>query len=455
MKIKFKKLIKNSTILSLPGIISIFISLLSIPIHLNYAGAESYGNYMIFHFILMISLNFNFGIGKSTVISVNNYPKKNEEINFSAINYTKNISIVIFAVFISMFFLRETFFYNYTKYFNIVSYFFFGSIITIFFVTLEGILQGNQKFRYISIFNLSFFSLSISVPSILLAYNYNLTLENLILISMLIKLLSILMMFLIIKKNNLIKKSKSQILFNNLKKNSKWITLNSILIQFYDLFDKYLIKFFLGSVAVATYSIPQQLTGKLSIVSKSFSAFLLPNLSKKKIDNQSLDFSLQVFMKIIPVIIFFIIPFYPLILEFWLGNSFNTTINNLTKIFSISVIFSCASHLLVTRFEATKTLNQNLKIEFFLMPFFLYSLYHLTSLNYSLLIISLLILTKEVILFFLRLNILNQKIQKVNSYYLYSILFLIMLYLSFVNSKLYFIFLLLLILNIFFRNDRK
>ncbi len=451
MKIKFKQLIKNSAILSLPGIFSIFISLLSIPIHLNYAGAESYGNYMIFHFILMISLNFNFGIGKSTVVSVNNYPKKSEEINFSAISYTKNISIIFCIFFVLIFFLRESFSYNYAKYFNILSYFFFGSIITIFFVTLEGILQGKRKFRYISIFNLSFFSLSISVPSILLAYNYNLTLENLILISMLIKLLSVLMMFAIIKKNNLIKKSKNQILFNNLKKNSRWITLNSILIQFYDLFDKYLIKFFLGPVAVATYSIPQQLTGKLSVISKSFSAFLLPNLSKRKIDNQSLDFSLQVFMKIIPVIIFLIIPFYPFILEFWLGNSFNTTINNLTKIFSISVIFSCASHLLVTRFEATKTLNQNLKIEFFLMPFFLYSLYHLTSLKYSLLIISLLILIKEVILFFLRLNILNQRIQKVNHYYLYSILFLVMLYLSFINSNFYFLFLLLLILNLFKR----
>ena len=142
MKIKFKQLIKNSAILSLPGVISIFISLLSIPIHLNYAGAESYGNYMIFHFILMISLNFNFGIGKSTVVSVNNYPKKSKEINFSAINYTKNISIIILTVFILFFFLRETFFSNYTKYFNIILYFFFGSIITIFFVTLEGILQG-------------------------------------------------------------------------------------------------------------------------------------------------------------------------------------------------------------------------------------------------------------------------------------------------------------------------
>ena len=85
-------------------------------------------------------------------------------------------------------------------------------------------------------------------------------------------------MFFIIYNDNLIKFSKTKILMNNLKKNSKWITLNSLLVQFYDLFDKYLIKIFLGPIAVATYSIPQQLTGKLSIISKSFSAFLLPNL---------------------------------------------------------------------------------------------------------------------------------------------------------------------------------
>ena len=51
-------------------------------------------------------------------------------------------------------------------------------------------------------------------------------------------------MFFIIKNYDLIEKSKSRFLLKNLKNNSKWITLNSILIQFYDLFDKYLIKFF-------------------------------------------------------------------------------------------------------------------------------------------------------------------------------------------------------------------
>ena len=100
MNIIFKDFIKSTTILSAPGFISIFISLLSIPIHLNYAGPESFGNYLIFHFILMISINLNFGIGKSTTISINNYPKKKREISFKAIAYTINISLVIFLIFI-------------------------------------------------------------------------------------------------------------------------------------------------------------------------------------------------------------------------------------------------------------------------------------------------------------------------------------------------------------------
>ena len=79
-KMRFKNLIRNSTVLSTPGIISIFISLLSIPIHLNYAGPENYGNYIIFHFILMFSINLNFGIGKSTVISINNIPNKKKKL---------------------------------------------------------------------------------------------------------------------------------------------------------------------------------------------------------------------------------------------------------------------------------------------------------------------------------------------------------------------------------------
>ena len=34
----------------------------------------------------------------------------------------------------------------------------FGSIISIFFISLEGILQGNRKFKLLSIFNLLFYN---------------------------------------------------------------------------------------------------------------------------------------------------------------------------------------------------------------------------------------------------------------------------------------------------------
>ena len=453
MKIKFKNLIKSSSILSIPGFISIFISLLSIPIHLNYAGPENYGNYLIFHFILMISINLNFGIGKSVVISINNFTKKSKEISYEAINYTKNISLVILIIFFGLYFFNYFSLTDFLSLYSFTFHLFFGSIITIFFITFEGILQGNRKFKTISILNLFFFSLSISVPSILLIYYKNLSLENLISISIFIKFISVVSMFLLIKNFNLYEKSKCQILLKNLKKNSKWITLNSLLIQFYDLFDKYLIKYFLGPIAVATYSVPQQLTGKLSIISKSFSAFLLPDLSKQKIDYLTFNFSLIIFLKIIPILIFLLFPLYPFILEFWLGNSYNMNIYNLTKIFSISVIFSCSSHILITKFEASKTLYKNLRIEFFLMPFFLVMLFFMTKNNYSLLQISCLILFKEFVLFFLRLNFLKSEIKKILNYYFFPIIYLAMLYLSFYNEILYFFSLISLILIFFLKND--
>ena len=134
-----------------------------------------------------------------------------------------------------------------------------------------------------------------------------------------------------------------------------------------------------------------------------------------------------------------ILPFYPQILEFWLRNSYNETIHSLTKIFSLSAIFSCASHVLITKFEASKTLRHNLKIEFLFMPIFLIALFFLTSKNFTLVQISLLILFKELILFFMRMYLLRSEIDNIKNYYLYSLFFLLMLCSSFYHQNLYYI----------------
>ena len=453
MNLKIHKLLINSSILSLPGILSILLSLVSIPVHLSIAGAENYGNYIIFHFLLIISSILNLGIGKSIAVSVNNYPKKNREIGYQGIKYTLIVIIITLSSLIILLNLKQLFFISKLIDNSLIFHLFFGVVLSILYSSLEGIFQGNRMFKFLSFFNFIFFSLSLSLPSLILLHNVELSIEELIIFSLIIKFLTITLMILFILTKNLILRSENQTLFLNLKKNARWLTLNSILIHFYDLFDKYLVKIFLGPVAIATYSVPQQLTGKLSILSKGFSAYLLTNLSSNRHDNTVLNYTLKIFLQTIPIFIFFLFPFYEFFLNFWLSDQYNQKILLLTKIFSLCAIFSCTSHILITKFEASKTLNKNLKIEFILMPFFLISLYIFTSSKFSLIEISFLILLKEVILLFLRLNLLRKIVKNLFFYYIYILVLLFTLFLSINFESLFYIFLVGLIIGIFLKND--
>ena len=274
----------------------------------------------------------------------------------------------------------------------------------------------------------------------------NLTLNELICFSVIIKFLLILIVYFYLNKKKLIIKNNRKILFKIFKKNSPWLTLNSMLIQFYEMLDKYLIKIFLGSTFMAIYSIPQQLTGKLSILSKGFSAFLLPNLENKKKINDFL-YSLELFLKYIPIFIFILFPLYPYVLNFWLGNQYSILIHDLTKIFSLVAIFSCISHILITKYEADQISKLNFKIEIKFLPFFFAILLFLTINSYSLLFISTLILIKELVLIIFRLYLLKIDTKKIKVYFIYLLIFPLLLIFSFINMKLFYF---LLISIIFF-----
>ena len=451
--VKNNELIFNGIILSLPGLLSIIISLISIPIHLSVAGAENYGNYIIFHFILTISSMLNFGISKSIVISMSNFPKKSRAVAYQGLKYTFIVCCLTSVVFIIFNFLNKQIFEYFFQNKSIFLYFTVSAVSTIFYLSLEGILQGNEKYKSLSLYNFLFYSLSLGLPSLTLIYNAELNLDNLLFTSTFLKVLTVILMLALIVKNNLIKISDDNILMNNLRKNSKWLTLNNILVLFYDIFDKYLVKIFLGPIALATYSIPQQLTGKLSIFSKGFSVILLTILSKKTLSNKDFDQTIKIFLNITPALIFLIFPFYSILLSLWLGSEFNENILYLTKIFSISGIFACVSHILITKFEASQALKRNLKFEFALMPFSILTLYFFTSDKYSLFYIASIILAKETILLFLRLNLLKKEIKNITHYYIYSIFFILMLYISFVNNFLFYFLEVLLLINVF-RNDK-
>ena len=441
---KIKNLIANSVILSFPGFISIFLSLLSIPIHLKFAGLENFGNYFLFHILLSLSLLLNLGISKAVVIS-SNFEKKNlSKIAYDAIKYSCGIVILVSVFYFPInFIIKDNFNYNFS-----LELFFIGLVTSIIYLTFEGILQANKLFKNISLINFVFYSLSLSLPSILLIYFNEMILYELLFLSVSIKVLTIIFLIIYFMRNRLIVKNDNKVFFKYFKKNSPWLTLNSALIQLYEMMDKYLIKIFMGSSLVAIYSIPQQLTGKLSVLSKAFSAFLLPNIhKKKKLDEFS--YSLKIFVKYIPILLFVLFPLYSIILNFWLGDEYSLLILNLTKIFTLIAVYSCISHILITKYEADQNSKKNFRIELSLLPLFLLILGYLFIKFDSLLFISILILVKEIFLVLLRLYFLSSKVIKIKQYLIYILIYPILLILSFLNMNFFYLILAILIIKTF------
>jgi O-antigen/teichoic acid export membrane protein len=202
--------------------------------------------------------------------------------------------------------------------------------------------------------------------------------------------------------------------------------------------DKYLVKIYIGSVALAVYSIPQQLTGKLSIISKGISAVLLPSIAiKKKKELITKDFliSLRIFIFFIPLLIFLLFNFFFIFFDIWLGKNSSIEIINLAKIFSIVTWVSCLSHLIISYYEGSGTIKINSTIELVFFPFFFTCLYFATV-NKNLFIISIVILMKEIILFIFRSIQLSKKIKIIKYSYLVILISLFFLFYS-ININFY------------------
>ena len=132
MNLKIHRLLINSSILSLPGILSILLSLISIPVHLNIAGMENYGNYIIFHFLLIISSILNLGIGKSITVSINNHPKKNKEISYQGMKYTFVVILITLLLLKILLDLEQLFLISKLIETTLINYLFIGIVLSIF-----------------------------------------------------------------------------------------------------------------------------------------------------------------------------------------------------------------------------------------------------------------------------------------------------------------------------------
>ena len=179
-----------------------------------------------------------------------------------------------------------------------------GISISVIYLTLEGIIQGLKKFKILSGVNFFFYTLSLNIPSISLYFFEEFNYVNLITLSLFIKITVIFIIFLYLKSFIRNKEKLKYNLFLKLTKYSKWYFLHLVNLQIFDFADKYLIKILIGPIALAIYSIPYQLAGKITIFSKSISAVLLPEISEGK-EKSNFNYSINIYTFIIPVLLLY------------------------------------------------------------------------------------------------------------------------------------------------------
>lgn len=430
--------IKNSSILSLPSIIGIILALIAIPIHLQINGKLDYGNYIFFHFVFTFGLLLNLGINKIVAIELSKKKFINQIIKQSLFLTLKIVLIILLIVFVLIFYLND---------FISAITIGLGLAVSILYLTLEGILQGFRKFKFLSISNFIFYTLSLNIPSIALITLENLTFKELILLSILFKSLSVIIILISIKKFFFVSKKNSYNFNSNFKKYSKWYFLHMINLQIFDFVDKYLIKIFMGPVALAIFSIPYQLAGKITIFSKSISAVLLPEIAHGK-EKLNFNNAILIYTFLIPVILLFIFPILDELLILWLSDQYSDNILNLTKVFLIVSWISGISHILITYYEAKKRLKFNTLLElYFIIPFLMLLLFIVFRFE-NLIFISYVLLIKEIFLLFFRTYKIKEKIHSLWIIYLNVIIILMNLLVSIYFKNLYFYsFILLILLN--------
>jgi O-antigen/teichoic acid export membrane protein len=395
----YKKFFINSLLSSMPGFLSILLSFLSIPIYLKYGGKEEYGNYIFLHFLSFVAPVLNFGLGKISSISI--VQNKNRDATALVLFYkTIKNSLIVLLFFFLFFIINKFFSFINSNVFILVT---LSIFFTIIFVTIEGIFQGKELFFGLMLINLFFYGVSLSLPPFLLIFQYK-NYENLFFLSLIIKAVII-----IISSYYLFGNKHLKFFYNYPDtvlrySDQKWFSISNLLNIAYDIMDKYLIKLHIGSAALAIYSIPQQLTGKLSILSKGISAVLLPIIAlekKNKFITNDLLISLKIFIFVIPFLIFLIFNFFDIFFEIWLGKNSSNEIVNLAKIFSVVVWISCLSHLVISYYEGSGNIKNNSIIEIIFFPFFLIFLY-ISILERNLLIVAFIVLFKEIVLFLFR-----------------------------------------------------
>ena len=434
----------------MPGLFSIFLTFFTIPIFLNYLSKEIYANYLIQHLLLSLGMILNLQIGKIASIKIQ---KMNLIKKKTLISTTIFFSIILSIILSLCVYIFLILFFKNSNLLEITSSFLIGLSMTIFYISLEFIIKGINQFKISSFSNFIFYSLSISLPAIFLLSDINniIIFKNLFNISLIIKLIAIFYLLFSLFNLGYFKKLKINLSYYKIfLRRSKWMTLNSFYNQIYEYLDKYIIKIFLGPSMFILFTIPQQISSKLTIISNAIIAVILPKLSlnkgnirQKKIFSANLYF----FFYLMGFTLIFFLPFYEEILQWWLKESYNEYFLDIFKIFLLLTFLGSCSNIIISLYEANSLEKKNTILETFtIFPFILGLL--LSAYFGNLFYFAFILLLKEFILLIIRIIVMKNFILNFKTLIFQIILFSLIFICSFLkyfNLSILFVFLILFV----------
>lgn len=364
--------LKKIIIYSIPGVASIFTATLSIVLFLKYFSSTNYANYIIQHIFITIGQGvLNLNLGRIAAIKIQNSDNANKKKIISTTVFASFISGTVLSILVCLFF---EFFFKELNIFEITISLLFGLVISCVYQTCDDICKGLGYVKISSITNLLFFNISISIPAFLMIIE---SIEATIIdyafeISIIVKFLTLFFLITIFIKKKILSLKKIKLKeIKNFFYPSTWLTISAIFSQIFSNCDKYFIKISLGASQLILYSLPQQLSQKLGIISQAVSSVILPKLSKKTNNKKKLltanIYGIFYFLSIMLIVT---LPFLDYILFFILKNKYNDIITIILKFFILINLFNCISNIIIDSYHSEMNTKKDVIYLFFaIVPF--------------------------------------------------------------------------------------
>ena len=393
-----------------PALVGALIAIVSASIFIKYLNTEVYANFIIQHIVITFGTSvLSFYIGKVTMISIKDF-----DINQKRVIIFNSLVIIIFTGLILSFIthLLIFFYISKLKIFEITLTLFFGILFSCIYLNLEDLAKGLSMNKSASLSNFFFMNGSISIPGFLLLLESNeLIKQNLFNISVLIKIIvAILLIFLICKNNKIqINKINMMFFFKNLKQNL-YLCGVGFVSQIYYALDKYIIKSQFNPIDLIIFSLSQQISSKLGILSNACQSVMFSRLlNKTSIKRDILSANLYFCLYLCAVGMFILNPFIHDLLSLFFNDKYEPRIDLIFKLFILINIICVIKDCLSSFLQITLKTRYELKFNLIFLPMFLVGLFF--GYDYkNILIFMIIILLKEFYLVIAKIILIKDEI---------------------------------------------